>query len=100
MFTVKDLLVLLDKWPAWKRITEAPARIDALEARMAKLEAASLSNATDTGLGACKDCGSRDLTLIGTELAQSPARAHFKKRDNKCRCNDCGALSVIEPPRT
>ena len=38
MSTLDGILGLLNNWPAWKRITEAPERVDALESRVAALE--------------------------------------------------------------
>ena len=39
MLSIQDLLALLDHWPLWKRVKESPARLDALEKRIADLEA-------------------------------------------------------------
>lgn len=49
---VPDILAILDKWPAWKALTEAPAKIAALEARIAALEARM-----KPGGVACPKCG-------------------------------------------
>jgi uncharacterized protein with PIN domain len=35
---LKDILAALDRWPLWKRMGEAPERVDALEKRVAELE--------------------------------------------------------------
>jgi predicted RNA-binding Zn-ribbon protein involved in translation (DUF1610 family) len=52
MAVLSDILGLLDRWPAWKAMTEAPARITALEARIAALEARM-----KPGGVACPACG-------------------------------------------
>lgn len=97
MISIKDLLAVLDKWPTWKRITESPARIDALEARIAALESAAQKPA-DTNLGRCQHCGSRNLKVVGTAISEEIARGALGLRDNKCQCLDCGGISLIEPP--
>jgi hypothetical protein len=33
-----DILKMLDRWGEWKRMREAPPRVDALENRIAELE--------------------------------------------------------------
>ena len=38
MSTLESILNLLNKWPAWKRITQSPARIDELEKRIKSVE--------------------------------------------------------------
>jgi len=37
---LSEILALFDKWPLWKRMKEAPDRVDAIEARLAALEVA------------------------------------------------------------
>jgi hypothetical protein len=38
MFSLKDILELLDRWPKWKRIQETPDNLDALQKRIDELE--------------------------------------------------------------
>jgi predicted RNA-binding Zn-ribbon protein involved in translation (DUF1610 family) len=38
MFSLNDLLAVLDHWPIWKKIKAAPEHIEALEKRVAELE--------------------------------------------------------------
>jgi predicted RNA-binding Zn-ribbon protein involved in translation (DUF1610 family) len=57
--TLDNILTLLDKWPRWKRMNEAPDRIDELIARIEHLEAA-LAKCPAEG---CPFCGERALRL-------------------------------------
>lgn len=38
MAVLSEILTLLEKWGPWKRISETPDRVDALERRLAALE--------------------------------------------------------------
>lgn len=86
MLSITDLLALLDKWPSWKRITDAPARITALEQRVLMLEKQMRGGSgTDA---TCPKCGEPTFLLISSapddvfgQLGQS--RRHY-------RCAECG----------
>jgi hypothetical protein len=47
MSVLDDVLKALDRWSEWKKMREAPARIDALEARLSALEKAPPEKAGD-----------------------------------------------------
>lgn len=38
MVNLDTILKLLDRWPAWKRLTDLPGQVEALERRIAALE--------------------------------------------------------------
>ncbi|KAG5716814.1 hypothetical protein E4T56_gene17452, partial [Termitomyces sp. T112] len=59
---LSDILALLDKWPLWKRMTEAPSRIDDLEKRLAALEATPKRAPGKT----CKACGEPAMRLTAS----------------------------------
>lgn len=85
MSTVESILALLNKWPAWKRITAAPERIDALEKRVAALE-----NMLQRAPGEkCPGCGQLALRATGERPDPGPlGMVGSKFRDYKCE--HCG----------
>lgn len=84
MAVLSDILALLDRWDEWRRIREAPARIDALERRLAQLEA--------TPRGDCRKCGQGNMLRSGTVFMRA-GRAVQKFR---CAEPTCG--NVEERP--
>jgi len=93
MSTLEGILQLLDKWPAWKRIRQAPERLDALEKRVAELES-RLERAPGE---ACPRCG---------ELTWRVSKSH-PDRDfgdhgitiRTMKCEKCG-FEEEQPPDT
>lgn len=65
MFSLKDLIALLDKWPVWKRISQTPERIDKLEERIMKLEN-RLSGSGDK----CPKCKQMTLELVNMKVIE------------------------------
>jgi hypothetical protein len=86
MSTLDSILSLLDKWPAWKRITEAPAKIDQLETRLAKLET-KLQRAPGD---ACPKCGAWDFRVIKSLPHSNPAFGSLGDAARKMKCGECG----------
>lgn len=85
MFGPKDLLALLDKIPAWKALGEAPARLDALEKRVAALE---LRLERCPG-AACPKCGAlamRFESAVGHRLQNTPEAFRIER----WTCQECG----------
>lgn len=85
MSTVESILRLLEKWPAWKRMTATPDRVDALEKKIAELEE-RLRRAPGE---ACPRCGTleyRTREIVGS--------VHF------IQCGDCGLQEERVVPRT
>jgi predicted amino acid racemase len=81
--TVESILGLLAKWPAWKRITESPDRIDQLTARIEKLEA-SLSRVP--GL-ACPSCGALQYRAVSSR--PHPELGVIGTVIRSMRCGEC-----------
>jgi hypothetical protein len=82
MGVVDDVLKYLERWDVWKRVTATPERMDALEKRVAELEA----KLGDTSPGdLCRFCGKRTLRL---HHVFGPDR-HGKMRE-QWRCQDQG----------
>lgn len=85
MFGPKDLLALLDKIPAWKAIGEAPARVDALEQRLAALERRLERCPGD----ACPRCGALAVRFERT-LGHRQQNTPEAFRIEKWTCQECG----------
>lgn len=85
MAVTGDILAILDKIPIWKRVQETPDRVDALEKRIAELEA-KLQKAP--GL-ACPACGELSFRVT----ASGPTKGGFGRlgaRDITKTCQSCG----------
>jgi predicted RNA-binding Zn-ribbon protein involved in translation (DUF1610 family) len=84
MSTVDSILRLLEGWPAWKRITQAPDRVDALERRVAALE-----QRLDRVPGEpCPKCGTRAMRATGE--TSDPTFAVLGVRRVRYVCENCG----------
>jgi ribosomal protein S27AE len=87
MVGVTDIVELLKRWDRWRRIDEAPERIDALEKRIAELEA-KLQRAPGA---ACPKCGELDFrtdrTAPGGGLLGGLGMGIV---DRKMKCGSCG----------
>lgn len=83
MSTLASILELLNKWPAWKRITEAPERIDALTRRVADLER-KIARAPGE---ACPSCGA--LAYRTESSKPHPVMGEVGVIIRTMRCGDC-----------
>lgn len=63
MSALDSILKLLETWPAWKRLTGAPAEIDALRKRVELLEVALRTRAA--GRDECPKCHALTWTIQG-----------------------------------
>lgn len=81
MATLDNILTLLDKWPAWRRIRVSPDRLDAVELRLEELES-TLARCPAEG---CPYCG---------ELAMRMDR--HRGQFDWWKCGECG--KEIEKP--
>lgn len=80
MSAVDNILTLLDKWPLWRRITEAPDQIEELRQRVSELEA-KLGDSWPPDV--CKFCGKRALRLYRTtDMGKGKVRQMW-------RCGEC-----------
>jgi len=84
MSTLDSILQLLNKWPAWKRITDTPDKLDKLEGRLAALEE-KLRRAPGE---ACPKCGEWTWRVVSSQ----PSRAFGDMGvvDRLMRCEQCG----------
>jgi hypothetical protein len=83
MSTVDSILDLLNKWPKWKRITEAPDRVDELTRRLATLEGKLLRAPGD----ACPKCGALDFRVESSK--RHPMMGDMGVIVRTMRCGDC-----------
>jgi transposase-like protein len=77
MAILSEITELLRRWDVWKKVEEAPARIDALEARIAALEGA-LAKCPAEG---CPFCGARAFRL---------ERVSMHGQREEWKCGECG----------
>lgn len=68
MAVTGDILAILDKIPIWKRVQAAPDRIDALDKRVAELEA-RLARAPGQ---ACPSCGALEFRVTKSVPSNGP----------------------------
>lgn len=89
MAVLSDILALLDKWPLWKRMTEAPSRIDDLEKRLAALEATPKRAPGKT----CKACGEPAMRL--TASVADPIMGDLGAKVETWTCSACSFAENI-----
>lgn len=88
MAVTGDILAILDKIPIWRRVQETPARVDALEKRIAELEA-RLNRAPGA---ACPSCGALEFRVSKTEL--HPRLGRLGAKNVTRTCGACGFVDV------
>ncbi len=84
MGMIEDVMKALDRIPGWKRISDAPRQIDALEQRVAALEARLTPAAGDQ----CPRCREMAFRLIETVPADPPWNT-LGVRVDVLRCSAC-----------
>lgn len=82
MGMVEEVLVALNKIPAWKRVSATPERLDELEARVRTLEE-RLSGRGDM----CPKC--KKLTYELVETKEDPMTGSLGGRRDMFRCTNC-----------
>ena len=85
MAVLSELTELLRRWDVWKRVEEAPERIEALEKRVAALELL-LKRAPGE---ACPRCGALEYRVVEARPSVS-----YGVREHVYRCGDCGFQDV------
>lgn len=83
-----DILAILDKVPVWKRVQAAPERIDALEKRLAELEAKLLRAPGQ----ACPSCGALEFRVTSSAVSKGP----FGRLGAKDVTRTCGACNFTD----
>jgi hypothetical protein len=87
MVGVGDIVELLKRWDRWRRIDETPERVDALERRIADLEA-KLQHAPGD---ACPKCGALDFRTESTSPGGGiMGGMGLRIIDRKMKCGACG----------
>lgn len=88
MLGLRDIIALLEQWPRWKDLTALPARVQALEARLAAMEATRQPSPTDCprGHGAMEFVGEVADPIFGA--------VGVKRR--RWRCPTCGFETELE----
>ena len=81
---MSDILKLLDKWPTWKKMKEAPERIEALETRLANLEE-RLKRAPGE---ACPRCGVLAYRVASSK--KDPIMGEAGALVRTMECEECG----------
>lgn len=86
MLSLSDMVALLEKIPGWKRMVDAPARIDALEKRLAELEIKSRQVARPGGKP-CPACGQPAFSQIS--VRDDPIMGVVGLKRRTYRCDSC-----------
>jgi predicted RNA-binding Zn-ribbon protein involved in translation (DUF1610 family) len=84
MFSLKDILDLLDHWPKWKRIQEMPEQFDGLQKRIAELEG-RLARCPSEG---CPKCG--ELAFRVSSSRPHPEIGDMGVTLRMMTCDKCG----------
>jgi ribosomal protein L40E len=82
-----DLLKMLDRWGEWKRMREAPARVDELQKRVEELEA-KLGGKYPADV--CRMCGARAARLYGSRIINHEGGVVAEN----WVCKECGAQDM------
>jgi C4-type Zn-finger protein len=84
MFALKDILELLDRWPTWKKIQEAPEQIGILQKRVTELEN-KLARAPGE---ACPSCG--ELEYRAASSTPHKRLGNMGVIERQMKCSKCG----------
>jgi len=91
MALLDNVRAVLQQWPEWKAISATPARVDALEKRIAELEA-RLQRCPGE---ACPQCGMPAMRAEGSPyLTQTAVLRSAGARDQKWKCQECSYEEV------
>lgn len=88
MAVLSDILALLDRWDEWKKIKAAPARIDALEQRLAALEATTPKQAGKS----CPACGEPAVRRVS--IKPHPDFGDMGAVNEVWNCTACGDIET------
>lgn len=82
---IGEITELLRRWDVWKRVEAAPNRIDALERRVAELEAKIASRPAGA---VCPKCHGGEFRV--TKVVPDPAFGVFGMQRRTMTCASCG----------
>jgi hypothetical protein len=83
LVSVKDIIVILDNIPIWKQLKELPAKLEALEKRVAELE-----NKVTLTADNCPKCKAKTFELLST--APDPVFGEMGVQKRLYQCSACG----------
>lgn len=81
MISLKDLNVLLEKIPAWKKLVRLPDKISELEARIEELESKFEKPLSKK---ACPSCGEKQWFVV-----HSRKMPKWEKTERRYKCKTC-----------
>jgi hypothetical protein len=82
------MLAALDRWGEWKRMREAPARMDEIERRLSALESAPKKMPGRP----CPACGAPGLRRKSSDPHPEMPLASLGVRIEKWVCDECGEV--------
>lgn len=91
MGMLEDILKALDRFDEWKRMREAPGRVDELQKRIAELET-KLSGKWPADV--CRKCGERSMRLYHTA---GPTDKGLLREEWNCGACDFYDVRLIKP---
>src|SRR5262245_55965802 len=87
-----DVMKALDRWAEWGPIRAAPAKIEALEKRVAEFEGLLNGKAPPDY---CRFCGARAARLHGTRILDQKAGTTMESWVcGECQCSDTRAVKA------
>lgn len=89
MSLLTDMLAALDRWGEWKRMREAPDRIEELERRIAALEETPRKAPGKH----CPACGEPVMRRTSSKLSRT--KGHMGVRDEEWTCAACGEVDRV-----
>jgi len=92
MISISDMLNILDKIPIWKQLKALPAKVEALEKRIAELESKPSSNDD-----ICPKCKQKTFELISSQKDETFGELGVYER--LYRCSSCGfeETKLVDP---
>lgn len=89
MSLLQDMLSALDRWGEWKRMREAPGRLDELEKRLAALE----TTPKKAPGRPCKQCGEPASRLTASK--PDPIFGDLGGKRETWTCGECGFADEV-----
>lgn len=98
MAVLKDITELLEKWPVWKAMSGTPARVEALEKKVEKLETDLAALLAKRPPDSCPACGERGMRLTKNwgRMGSFPNEYHYED----WTCEKCAHYEQRTVPHT